>query len=286
MIRFKDKEKEKQFYNNGYVVIDILSDDEIAQLKKLYFNHKEKHLSNKETTHSTCDTNNPDLIKYIDKEVAKILLPKAKKVLYDFDYMLSVFLTKEPGSKNTTGFHQDPTLIDKENAVSANIWIPLQDVNADNGCLRFIKGSHKFGNLLVVTPDFPTFYEKFENNLSHFETQVFMKAGQGIVFDNKIIHGATANHLKTERLAIVSVIKSAGCDWVYYYMDKEKGATKIEKYVMDYENYVRYPKGRRPQTKLIGEISHKFEQASFVQFLRFMAFRYPFETFRKLFKII
>lgn len=41
--------------------------------------------------------------------------------------------------------HQDATYLHTEPNSAVGFWIPLDDATIENGCLKFIKGSHKGG---------------------------------------------------------------------------------------------------------------------------------------------
>lgn len=41
--------------------------------------------------------------------------------------------------------HQDATYLYTEPSSAVGFWIPLDDATLENGCLKFIKGSHNGG---------------------------------------------------------------------------------------------------------------------------------------------
>jgi len=280
LINFKNSKQEEELNYNGFVVVDVFEKDEVAQLLEFYQSKKKEHLVIEGNTHNTIDVKDPELARSVDKRIKEVLIPKLNGLLSSYDIMLSSYMIKEAGRNNNTAFHQDPTLIAEKDKISANIWIALQDTTKENGCLQFVKGSHRFGDSLVVTPNFPTVFEKYNAQLPYFLSNVLLKSGQGVIFDNKLIHSANPNHSNTERIAIVAALKSDNCDWVYYYKDPESGV--IEKYNIDYEAYLRYPKGKKPNWSAIGQIQHEFEQKTYGQFLLFMFKNFPRDTIKHL----
>lgn len=65
------------------------------------------------------------------------------------EFWYDQFLAKPPGKSSPTFWHQDEgywgtNLNDK----GATCWIPLQDVNVENGCMHFIDRGHKDGVLV------------------------------------------------------------------------------------------------------------------------------------------
>lgn len=57
-------------------------------------------------------------------------------------------IAKQPGTNAVTPWHQDQVYTGHRTALSTvHFWIPLQDVDEDNGCMHFIAGSHREGFL-------------------------------------------------------------------------------------------------------------------------------------------
>jgi hypothetical protein len=290
LIYFKDISKQEEFELHGFTVIDLLNSNEVDKLKEYYFKNKEKHITVKEKMHSTCDTNNLDLIKQTDAFVESVVLGKVRNHIKSFSPLFASVLVKENGEGSETGFHQDPTLVDNDsNYVSANVWIALQDTNTKNGNLCVIKKSHKLtSKMLVVTPKYPTIYEKFREKLSGYSTELPIKAGQAIVLDNKLIHGATANFSDTERLAVIYAIKSEKSPWCFYYNESE--SNQIEKFHLDKEAFANLIKDKRPMLgKKVETFHYDFPQISYEEFKVFFKQNnknYILNKLRKWLKII
>lgn len=271
MIYFFDKTLQEKFERDGFVVVDLLNRDEVQQLRDFYFNNKESHLEVLTKMHSTCDTNNLDLILKSDELIKKIYTPKLDKILKSYESLLGGYLVKEIGENSETGFHQDPTLVNENKYISANVWVALQDTNSVNGNLRVIKGSHRMGDILVATPAFPTIFESFKDDLVDYATEIPVKAGQAIILDNKLIHGATENLTNEERIAVVMAIKSKAAEWSFYYLDPENDQNKVEKFKIDFNSFSKLVKNNRPpEAEFLGFIDHNFVQLSKDEFLKFM----------------
>ncbi len=288
MIYFNDEKHQRAFVKDGFIAIDLLDKDDVDKLRDFYFENKNEHLAVKTKMHSTCDTNHHPLIERVDIKIKEVVLPVLNKILKSYESLLGVYLVKEPGDDSETGFHQDPTLVDGSNFVSANVWIPLQDTNSHNGNLRVIKGSHRLGEILVVTPAFPTIFESFKDDLLDYATEIPVKTGQAIILDNKLIHGATANHSRHERLAVVIAIKSVPAKWSFYFLEPGNEHDKIEQYSIDTFAFSKLEKDHRPsEGKFIGYRKHHFVQLNKKEFEKFMYKNYKSEYFfRKLKHVI
>lgn len=283
-MKFNDKSIEKKFYEDGYIIFKLLDSTEVEHLKKIYYKHSNYYIKIENGSHSTCDTKNIDLIQNLNLEIKQILKPKLDKIFSSYDYLLSSFLTKEPGIDNVTNFHQDPTMIENDNFISAGLWIPLQHTNKINGCLKMIKGSHRLGEILAITPGFKTIFNQFENSLNNFEETIELEAGEAVLFNNKLIHGAHSNTSKEKRIAVVTALKSEKCKWVYFH--KKEGSKKIGKYLMDFETYSTHVHGEEPKGQILEKFNFTFQEKSFNNFLKFMFLNYPVSTFKNYLKHI
>lgn len=281
MIQFKLKKLREKFKRDGFVKIDLLNKLEVEQLRNLYFDHKAEHISVDEKMHSTTDTEDLNLILKLDREVKKIVLPRLEEHIQDLDCLLSSFLVKESGENSETGFHQDPTLVHPNEYVSANVWVALQDTERINGNLLLLKGSHRIVDCIVVTPDFPPYFKNFRNELIAYATEVPAKAGQTIIFDNKLVHGATPNFSGKERIASVLSIKSKPANWNFFYLQPGERSNKIEQYVIDYQSFAAMKKNGRPEkADFLGHYDYTFPILEFDEFKRFMRKNYPKDFYR------
>jgi len=287
MILFHDKRKEREFNRNGYVRLNVLENQDIEKLKEIYTSHEHHFVAIKKETFSSCDTLNQGLVNQLNRSISEILVPRLEGVFTSYDYLLSSFLIKRPGIDNMTGYHQDPTMVDiaDTKVVSAGLWCPLQPTSRMNGCLRMIRGSHKFGKVLSVTPKFPTTFNRFEAKLDRFSDIIDLKLGQAVLFDNKTIHGAFSNHSESSRIAVVTAIKSKNSAWVYYHCD-DNNSMLVSKYQMNLELYSSHECGQRPKGKMIEQFHYDFEEHSYHEFLKYLVRTYPIYAFRKIIRTL
>ena len=109
--------------------------------------------------------------------------------------MQTMFVNKEPGS-NGSPWHQDEASIPTRDRSLTGVWIPLVDVNVDNGCLWILPDSHKSGII----------YEREPHDLPDVDSMpiargfdpsgaipVEMKAGSALVFSGYLLHNSKKN---------------------------------------------------------------------------------------------
>lgn len=276
MFDFYDQRLTEEYHKNGYVVLELFTAAEIEFFKSVYQAKRHYHLVDQEVLHSTADTANFDLINSIHEQVYPIIEDKLKSIIRDFDTLVCGYLTKKPGEMSATSFHQDPTLVDEKIACSGNLWVPLQDVNENNGQLLVIPGSHRLGeNNLRATPDCPLYYKDYRHRLKKYSEPIPLKAGQAVLLNHSMIHGSTSN-LKEERVALVTAIKSdSSLPWDFYYKHPDDKHSQIEHYHITFESFAKLQKNERPvDSKLVDKINYEFTKVSWVEFLKFMKSEY------------
>ena len=75
------------------------------------------------------------------------------------------------------------------------IWVALDDTNRENGCIHFLKGSHKHeAEFAHLRPNQP-------NDLSNHPdlVEAAMSAGDMLLFQSRTVHWSGANHNGTQR---------------------------------------------------------------------------------------
>ena len=130
-------------------------------------------------------------------------------------------LVKEPGAVEATAFHQDMSYFHLEGDQVCTTWVPLDAVDAENGAVQFVRGSHRRRtrfrpNLFVTDMPIPGTEGEIVADFSQsadlvsFDTQ----PGDVTVHHARTIHGARANSSPTRRRRAISV-RFAGDDVVY-----------------------------------------------------------------------
>lgn len=124
---------------------------------------------------------------------------------------------KEGTGESNIGWHQDYgywQISNTTNMVTA--WIPLQDVNIENGAMRTIVGSHKWGLVEDSTAFFDKDMDKLKEKFaskggSWVDEPCVMKAGQVAFHHSLTFHGSGPNLTDTPRLAIALHLLPKGC---------------------------------------------------------------------------
>ena len=110
----------------------------------------------------------------------------------------SHFFCKMPGDGKSVAWHQDASYWPLSPTKAVTVWLAIDDADTENGCMRFIAGSHHNGhltyrpsgshedNVLNQTIDNPQQY-------GHGEVDDELKAGECSIHSDLLLHGSDPN---------------------------------------------------------------------------------------------
>ncbi len=129
--------------------------------------------------------------------------PGIEGLLADYRPVMSAAMTKWPGSSGTKEIHRDFRLVDESRFRAVCIWVPLVDVDDDNGALRVLRGSHLVDSGPRTVPTTPR-VPRDPTPLLDFDLleAVPVPAGDAVVFDLAIAHGSSTNGTTQPRPAV------------------------------------------------------------------------------------
>ena len=136
------------------------------------------------------------------------------------------FLSKPKQTATELLLHQDWNYTDESKFAVYNVWIPLRDVNTDNGAMFFLPGSHLWLNNLrsATLPTARIASHSFSNDDMEV---VEMKSGQVLVFHPAVFHGSMPNKSNNSRTIITSTIAERDAPFCYYQKDETDEQVKI-----------------------------------------------------------
>ncbi len=231
---FKNSSYQNQYETDGFFITDSLDKDSLADLLQFFQKEtpwfQEGFLS---SVYAPVEGYKEKIDLYIKSIAEKI----TATLFNDYEVVINSFMVKGRGDNSEMYPHQDWTLVDETKHASFNIWIPLVDVNFNNGAIHIMKGGHKlpFTYRGSCIPDALQDYAAFGVEKL---TYLPMKAGQALVYDHRCIHASPVNKSKSVRPAIViSVVpKQAEVFHLFY----EKDENRLLKYTADKDFYFKH----------------------------------------------
>jgi len=131
-------------------------------------------------------------------------------------------LFKESGGGHTP-WHQDQFYWNLDTEKTITMWMPLVDISAEMGTMKFANKSHKVGLVenISISDESDEVFVKYiaENDLDVFQPQ-FMKAGDATFHTGLTIHSAATNQAEKVREVIT----------IIYFADGAKIAKPINKF--------------------------------------------------------
>ena len=251
MIDFlKDKKLAEQLETDGYLVVQLCSNQQISQLGELF---KSVLVDEKSPFWSSSFLDDTQFKKQLSSSVNEVLASTISDVLKEHKPLGSSFLVKQPGEYSVMPIHQDWTVVDESTFGSYTIWMPLQDTNTKNGCLQVIPGSHKL-NSQLRSPSLPVDFEGVRQELRSYLIDVPLKAGEAILFNHALMHASPPNKTSQPRIAVTYGFVPKKADLYMYYGSADG---KVKKYQMPDDMFIKYPEIRNEP--LIGELLEEFD---------------------------
>ncbi len=215
---FKDPKTQEAFDRDGFVKINLLNTEEVESLKSYYHSLQHAHIGDY-GFHVTLDSKDPAYISGVFDKLFTTLVPKLDHVLTDYKPFTASYVIKEAGLQNIVPPHQDWTFVDEDAFCSATVWVPLMDVNKNNGALSVIRGSHRLFNEARRSPS-PQSKSLFTDHvfaIFPYVEVIDMKAGEALIFNNKTVHASPPNISGITRIGVGIGVTQKNAGLVHHY---------------------------------------------------------------------
>ena len=226
---FRNETLQKEFEENGFVVIDFYNNEEISKLNKFFYSLQDVP---KDGFFPTTFFQNKQMRDKVDNYVVEIGNRSIENIFKDIKIVHGSFIIKNSDKKSELRLHQDMSLVDESKFSGANIWIPLIDLTVTNGALYVLPKSHR------IFPTYrgasiPNMYDKHTNFILPYLTPLYLKAGQAVIFDQSIIHYSPPNLSGKIRITTNIFITQKDAAYRMYYCDNTRATDSIEIFEQD-----------------------------------------------------
>ena len=263
---FKSPDLADKIHHKGYKVVDCISDEVISQLNDIY---QEEHDFNVKDGGMFYSMYSKDTAyrKRVHEKIGALLNPILETYFEDYNNVINAFVVKLPGDKSEFYVHQDTTGLDELKYSPLSLWIPLQDITASNGALAVIEKTHWFFSpYRGISFSFP--FKKINETIKKYLKPIFMKQGEVLFFDNRIIHNSMANTSENARVAIICGLFPKEAEFLTCYKSPESAESPIEIYQHDDNFLLEYPQffydctSRPTSGNIIGTVNELFPEMS------------------------
>ena len=255
----RDEQLDKKLLEEGYVVIPFLSANEVSSLTNFYYeNHPQQTEGMYATAHVPDISFRMKMNDFIKQNFARTI----EETFVNCNPLGGSFIAKGKGTRGTINPHQDWNIVDEEKFRSFNIWVPLVDLNENNGVIKILPRSHVWLKS-YRSANINSAYEAVNDLLWQKMIPLFMKRGEALIYDHRLLHASGENFSNELRLAAVYGIIPQEAEMLYYHKADENTVEVFESNpeFFLYGNIFEGPKGLKSRTKM----KHTFEKVSATQ---------------------
>jgi hypothetical protein len=248
---------QSEFDDNGYAVIPILKEPLLSMLKEYYYNLKIENNTN-------CLAANIVLAEEQNNEINNFMIEHIRSPLEIFFKNFIMYGASFSIKKNhhpELQLHLDPTNIDEEKDCAYTIWIPIIDVSKENGTMYVIPKSHLFFKS-YISYTLPSCLIDRQLILNKYVKTINLKAGEGLIFTSKLLHGSFINSTMQDRPIIILTISNKNAKFVYY---NKKNHNTITEYIVDpndlMNSYGKFSIGELPSNAIFSkDINYNYKE--------------------------
>jgi hypothetical protein len=223
---FADPARQEEFARRGMTVVRLLEPDQAAALREAIAETPRD--SNGEPFEDCLDqsffASDAEYRKSVDALGRAAVEAPFLALLRGYRLAASGAMIKLPGG-SAMSIHRDRNVVDDPRAVIVNAWCPLVDMEDRFGNLALLPGSHRLGN--IETSGVPRFYEAYGEQLKPLCVSFPLKAGEAVLFDNRVLHWSHPNARAAARPVLRSMAIPAQNRIVFYQLDTASGGRRF-----------------------------------------------------------
>lgn len=220
----------------GYVVIQLLNNQEVESLRDFYLSFGD---SSGQSAFTTFACNEVDYRRGVDRAIKQIVGRHAERLFPAYRPFWGNFFTKPAGAA-AMPLHADLQYVDESEHISLNIWCPLVDTDDDNGALGVVPGSHLVHPQIRGT-GLPQYYTREAGAIVAEHGRLLrLRAGEAVIYDHRLLHYSNPNVTGEQRLAATLIAVPRDAELLHFHCESEE--SPITKYVLeDEEDLIRTP---------------------------------------------
>lgn len=236
---FKDPELAERIHQEGYAVLPLLDEQTLNELRNLYASEHNLDVENGGMFY-TMYSSDLDYRMRVHEKIQTLLTPILEQHFQKYKNVVNSFVVKMSGEESEFYVHQDTSAIDEFQFSPLSLWIPLHDITDKNGALTIIEKTHWFFSpYRGVSFAFP--FKNILNTVRKYLKPVYMKAGEVLVFDPRIIHNSQKNTSGEDRVAVICGVFDQNVQLETCFKDPSNEWNPIEVYAHDDDYVLRYP---------------------------------------------
>jgi hypothetical protein len=233
--------------HDGYFLWQMLDEEDLRKFREL-FAGVDPRLNR--AFYSTIDSTDHDYRTKVDLAIRERLEAKVSALFKDYYPLIFNFIVKAPSDSNKVGLHVDDTHVDESRFRTFNIWCPLIDTYPENGGLYVWPGSHR----LPYPPrgyGLPYPYLEHSEQIERQMIPVYQKAGQAVVYSNRLMHLSYPNKTDQIRPAIITGMLPVAASPEIYFRPSGMPVGYSGVYKLSKSFYIETDRDRDPDSALL-----------------------------------
>ena len=236
---FKDEELADVIHKRGFAILPWIDEEAISRLRDIYNAEHDINVSNGGMFY-TMYSRDLDYRLCVNEEIGNVLKPILQEHFKDYKNIVNSFVVKAAGKESEFYVHQDTTALDEFKFSPLSLWIPLHEINERNGALAIIEKTHWFFSpFRGVSFRFP--FKGILNTVRKYLKPIYMKKGDVLLFDPRIIHNSMANSSGEDRVAIICGVFDQEAELITCFKDPSSEQSPIELYKHEDDYTLKYP---------------------------------------------
>jgi hypothetical protein len=257
---FNDADLQEHFIRMGYSHVSLLSPEQVSytQARLNEMRPDDKFAGNRAGAyHCSYLDKNKAYRRQVQDLVHEVFDPLVKKFLHRYHIYNANFYVKAPGTGQFQ-VHQNWPAIEDLNDTTVTIWCPLLDTVESNGTIQVIPGSHKIVPH-IETRNARCYFHGFTKALiEKYLKPVPVKAGDGIIFDDGLIHWSRRNDSDQPRTAVQILCIPDDVRPIYFFKENDQRFEVIdapESFFLEHDHDELLV--RQPQWKNLGFVPNR-----------------------------
>ena len=210
----RNAELNRRLFDDGFVTMPFLTGDEIDALTKLFYQfHTDEEV---EGLYVSAVKKDAKSVQAISDSIRDLFRRAITEHIENGVTLGGTFITKPAHQTEALEPHQDWSIVDESRFRSFTIWVPLVDVNDDNGAMYVLPGSHdsmRGYRHLTIPSIFGQIYEHVWPQMK----PIHLKAGEAIIFDHALGHASKPNRTNQIRIAATHSLISPNFEMRFYW---------------------------------------------------------------------
>lgn len=204
---FNNSELNKEFNRTGYLHAPAVLNGGELEILTSFFGRKEHVTNDKGTDYAEVSMYNssPEFRREAFNTVTNAVNHIAAKYLKGYTPLIVNFLVKNPG-KGIVPLHQNLYVVDEAKHASITMWIPLTDVDGNNGALGFIEGTQHYFRGERIIQDWHRLDDISKPLVDKYGVLVPAKKGDVVFLEDAVFHFSPINQTGVERIAVQVIL--------------------------------------------------------------------------------